>query len=92
MANGNAVLKASVDDMPIETGLATDTWYLLEAQFDATTDKVRARVDGGAWTAWFDFVNPASAANILTLQGGGNAAGGTKYFDDLTISNTACVP
>ncbi len=69
---------------------STNVFYTVDLQFDVNTQMYRVAIDGGPYSAWASFIQPASSVDTLRLQAG--AAGGgsdliTGYWDDIRFTN-----
>ncbi|MBP9757467.1 MAG: hypothetical protein KBD06_02615 [Candidatus Pacebacteria bacterium] len=59
----------------------------VDVQFDASIDKFRVSINGGSYTAWYDFVNPASSIDRIELFAGSSGYSTTDgYWDDIRLS------
>lgn len=61
---------------------SASTWYTFDIQFDTSTDQYRVRIDEGAWTAWSNFVNNATASSVDTIQLSKGDGGTTALYWD----------
>jgi|GEM_PF-2649956 len=84
------------DYQNVATSLSTDTWYVVNIEFDNSgqPNKYRARVNtAGAWgafTSWYT-VNGGSYTSIsgIEIQNGATVGDGTTYFDTITPTDPA---
>lgn len=74
------------------TTYSADTTYTVDLEFDASTDQLRCRVDGGSWTAWVSS-STTITSGIDTLRMS-KQNGGTQgvYFDDIQNGASASGP
>ena len=78
-------LLASSGWVVLATGISNDTWYRIGIEWDASTDKYRANVNGGTWSSWYDPTGSPSFSGVdkITLDASSQDAGatGTMSFD-----------
>lgn len=70
---------------------SANTTYLLEIEYDVSTDQSRIRIDGGSWSSWVNFY--ATATAIDKIEFGKSNVGVTRaagYWDD--IAPVVCDP
>lgn len=67
----------------LKTSYSVDTWYWVEWEWRTSPDKkVRARLDDGAWTNWFDPWNSwTTGPNGIRFISDENPSGVEVYFD-----------
>lgn len=70
-------------DNTVISTFTDNTWYRIDFGFDGYQGKVRARVNGGAWTAWRTGVNSFSQVSFIELYT--NSTTGISYWDDILI-------
>lgn len=76
-STGNIVLKSTGGDINLQS-YTSDTWYVIEMQYDTTVPQYRARVDGGSWSAW-----------KAPFEGTGTDAVEKIYLDEFDPSSVA---
>jgi len=78
----------------VASSLANSTWYQVECEIDTalgTAGQVRARVDGGTWTAWFDGENGFTGGiDMIRLRGASVTA--TEQWDSFSDTTPTSTP
>ena len=57
------------------TGITANAWHNFDLGFDPVADKVRYRIDGGSWSAWFATINTFSQVDRIRIYYEPDAAG-----------------
>lgn len=66
-----------------KTNAATNTWYLLQMEWQESDGKARYQIDAEGWTDWFAMQNTGYPAIVL-LQAGIASGSGDYYFDEIS--------
>ena len=84
-AGGNASLV-------VMSSYSADTWYAIDIEYDTSINQYRARVDGGTWTAWKNFIADRTSTGITYIGIYKNNVGagteGDKFFDSVQDGST----
>ena len=86
-----AITLDSSNDILFETTTGTvdigdwvaDTWVNILIDFDLDNDRSRAKVGGGSWSAYSDFLGSRTATYVQTYSMGRNS---DYYMDDFSIT------
>lgn len=86
--NTNNIILRGASDVSIQAG-ASNTWYLCDLEYDCSTDQIRGRVDGGAWTSWINFAGSSNLTNIDWIYiSKENGSASAVYWDTLGSGDT----
>lgn len=64
---------------------SANTWYLIELEFDVSTQKVRARFNSGTWSSWINAANSFTKVDGFFLYAD-DSRSITTYWDDISIT------